>query len=84
MHKRKVTKEGRVNIPVEYLDKFRIKENDMVEVTTNRQGIVIKKYKETRVCAITGRAAKHLIPVGDVYVSKEGFELLKKKLDDLE
>lgn len=84
MHKRKVTKEGRVTIPIEYLERFRIKEDDFVEVTSNRQGIIIKKFKETNVCAITGKVSKNLEQIGDVFVSREGLELMKKKLEEMD
>lgn len=79
MHKRKVTKEGRVNIPIELLEQFRIKENDFVEVTNNRTSIIIKKFQDNRVCSITGKVSRNLIKVGNAYISKEGLELIKKK-----
>lgn len=84
MHKRKITKEGRVNIPVEFLERFRIKEDDFVEVTSNRQFILIKKFKEANVCSVTGKVSKHLKKVGEAYVSKEGFEIIKKEMDELD
>lgn len=80
MHKRRVTKEGRVNIPVELLERFRIKENDYVSVTANRQHILIKKYTDASVCSVTGKVSSHLTQVGDAFISKEGFEMLKKKM----
>lgn len=78
-HKRRVTKEGRVNIPVEYMDKFRIQEDDYVEVSANKQGIIIKKYRESNVCAITGKIASHGKTIGEVFISEEGLELLKNE-----
>ncbi|MEK6190150.1 MAG: AbrB/MazE/SpoVT family DNA-binding domain-containing protein [Carnobacterium alterfunditum] len=82
MHKRKVTKEGRVTIPIEFMEQFRIKENDFVVVTANRQHILLKKYRETNVCSVTGKVSAHLTKVGEAYVSKEGFEILKKTMDE--
>lgn len=79
-HKRRVTKEGRVNIPVEYLEKFRIQEDDYVTVDANRQCIMIKKFRDTNVCAITGKTASHGKMVGEVFISEEGLEQLKTEL----
>lgn len=78
-HKRRVTKEGRVNIPVEFLERFNIQVNEFVEVAANNEGIIIKKYVDKNVCAITQKVYEEseLYPVGNVYVSKEGLELLK-------
>ncbi|MED5094493.1 AbrB/MazE/SpoVT family DNA-binding domain-containing protein [Bacillus safensis] len=84
MHLRKVTKEGRVNIPVELLEMFRIKENDFVEVTANRSSIVIRKHKESRVCSITGKVSRNLYKIGEAYISKEGLELIQKKTNELQ
>ncbi|MEK5105016.1 AbrB/MazE/SpoVT family DNA-binding domain-containing protein [Cytobacillus sp. FSL M8-0252] len=82
MHKRKVTKEGRVNIPIEYLEQFRIKENDFVEVTANRTSIIIKKFHDKSICDITGKVSKNLMKIGNAYISKEGIEMIKKTTSD--
>jgi AbrB family transcriptional regulator, transcriptional pleiotropic regulator of transition state genes len=82
MHKRKVTKEGRVNIPIELLGKFRIQENDFVEITSNKTSIIIKKYVDEQVCFITGKVSKNLIKIGNAYISKEGLKILKEKLGE--
>lgn len=82
MHKRRVTKEGRVNIPVEFLERFRIREDDYVEVSSNRQHILIKKFREADVCAVTGKVSKHLIKVGDAYLSKEGIRIIMETMDE--
>ncbi|MGG1021114.1 AbrB/MazE/SpoVT family DNA-binding domain-containing protein [Bacillus altitudinis] len=81
MHLRKVTKEGRVNIPTELLERFTIKENDYVEVTSNRSSIIIRKHRDRKVCAITGKVSKNLFKVGEAYISKEGLEMIKEKTD---
>lgn len=82
MHLRKITKEGRVNIPVEYLDRFQIKENDFVEVTCTRSNILIKKHRDSEICCITGKVSKHLTKVGESYISKEGFKILREKMGE--
>lgn len=84
MHLRKVTKEGRVNIPVEYLERFRIKENDWVEVTVNRTNILIKKHKNSNICSVTGKVSKNLTKIGEAYISSEGLQLLKRAIDEME
>ncbi len=82
LHKRKVTKEGRVNIPIEFLEQFKIQEDDSVSVTANKQCIMIRKFKDTNVCAITGKTGSRMIRVGEVSVSNEGLDLLKKAMED--
>lgn len=84
MHTRKITKEGRVNIPVEYLDIFDLKENDIVEVSTNRTSIIIKKHRDEKVCVVTGKVSDNIIKVGDCYLSKEGLSLLKQAIVEME
>lgn len=84
MHTRKITKEGRVNIPVEYLDIFGLKENDIVEVSVNRTSIIIKKHRDEKVCVVTGKISNNLIHIGGSYFSKEGISLLKQAIVELE
>lgn len=83
-HKRKVTKEGRVNIPVEYMENFGIKVEDFVDVSATNEGILIKKYKDHNYCVIMERIypENELHKIGDVYISNEGLTLLKQSLDD--
>lgn len=81
MHIRKVTKEGRVNIPTEILNRFNISEDDSVEVDHNRTHITIKKHRDSRTCAVTGKVNSHLTQFGDSYISKEGLEIILNKLD---
>lgn len=81
LHKRKVTKEGRVNIPVEYLEQFKIQEDDIVTVTANKQSIMIRKFKETSVCAITGKIGVKMTRIGDVAISDEGLEIIQKAME---
>lgn len=84
MHLRKITKEGRVNIPVEFLELFKLKENDFVEVTTNKKSILIKKHREANVCAVTGTVSKNLIKIGESYFSKEGIALIRQAIVESE
>jgi transcriptional pleiotropic regulator of transition state genes len=81
MHKRRVTKEGRVNIPQEIMERFDIKEDDFVEVDSNRTTITIKKFKDNRTCAVTGKVNSHVSKFGEAYISKEGLDIIQKKLD---
>ncbi|MCM3227554.1 AbrB/MazE/SpoVT family DNA-binding domain-containing protein [Terribacillus saccharophilus] len=78
MHTRKVTKEGRVNIPVELMRLFDIKEEDSVTVTHDLKGIRILKQADQHRCAITGELSDKLYKVGEAYISKEGLEILEK------
>lgn len=81
-HKRKVTKEGRVNIPVEYMEKFGINVDDYVNVSATHEGILITKYADENFCAIMRKVypAEQLHNVGDVYISEEGLALIKSLL----
>lgn len=81
MHKRRVTKEGRVNIPAEILERFNIKEDDFVEVDHNRTTITIKKHRSAKTCCVTGKINSHLSKFGEAYISKEGLEIIQTKLD---
>lgn len=82
MHLRKITKEGRVNIPVEILKQFNLNENEIVEVSSNEHSIIINKHKPETICSITGKTFKKsdLAVIGSAYISQEGFELIKKHL----
>lgn len=83
-HKRKVTPEGRVNIPQEYLERYDIEINDMVEVTPTRTGIHIKKFRDPHVCAITGKMTSRPIKIGESYFSKEGLKKMKEAMNELD
>lgn len=79
-HTRKVTKEGRVNIPVEYMQAFNINFEDLVDVTITETAILIKKHVEKGYCVITKKVypIEQLKRIGDVYISYEGLALIKE------
>ena len=81
MHKRRITKEGRVNIPSEILERFALQEDDYVEVDHNRTHIIIKKHRNAQTCVVTGKVNSYLTKFGEAYISKEGLEIIQKKVD---
>jgi|APAga8741244001_1050109.scaffolds.fasta_scaffold37673_2 transcriptional pleiotropic regulator of transition state genes len=80
MHKRKITKEGRVNIPAEILHLFRLKEEDEVVISHNKSSIIIKPFVDQGRCAITGKPSSNLTKIGESYISKEGLKLIADKM----
>lgn len=78
-HKRKVTKEGRVNIPIEIMESFGIKVDDFVNVSATPEGILITKYFEENFCVIMRKVypLEKLNKIGEVYISDEGLALIK-------
>ena len=78
MSLRKLTKEGRINIPKDILNKFNIHENDLLEVSTTKDSIIITKYQDLYTCSITGEVSKNLIKIGNAHISQNGFEKLKE------
>lgn len=51
---RRVDELGRIVIPIELREKFRIKEKDSIEIFVDGQSIILKKY-ETKICHNCGQ-----------------------------
>lgn len=66
---RKVDELGRIVIPKEIRKSFEIEEGTEVEIYTNKDGIVIKKYKDT-FCPLCLKRCDH----EDKFCSSCGFE----------
>lgn len=82
--KRRVTREGRVNIPIDYLKTFGIKYNDYVDVSHNDTEIIIRKLPKEGFCPITNKVfpKNELTKIGETTVSKEGLKLLEDYFKD--
>ena len=81
---RKVDNNGRITIPNELCEKFNIKKDDIIEVTNDKQHILIKKYQPEFVCAITGKITDQGQVFGNSFISNEGLQLIKENMNDLE
>ena len=80
---RKVDELGRVVLPIELRRTFNIKEGDPVEVYTQDDAIVLKKFENRLACVVTGEVSNEnaILLNGKIAVSKEGAEKLIKLLE---
>lgn len=80
MHLRKITAEGRVNIPIELLEKYDLSIHDLVVIEDDNKNIIIRKCPDFFRCAITNKVFdKQLeIKIGESYISREGLDLIEK------
>lgn len=81
---RKVDNNGRITLPNELCEKFNIKYNDIIEVSNNKQHILIKKYQPEYVCAITGKITDQGQVFGNSFISNEGLQLIKENMKNLD
>jgi AbrB family transcriptional regulator, transcriptional pleiotropic regulator of transition state genes len=86
MAKRKVDHQGRITLPTELCGKFHLKKDDVVDVTSNEEYILIKKHQPEFVCVITGKITDKWHQIGNGVISEEGIELIlnfmKEKKED--
>lgn len=66
---------GRVVIPLEFRTKFKLHENDLVEMFSTYDSIILRKYKPN--CIFCG-ATKKLVSYNDKLVCTKCAEQLKK------
>lgn len=78
VYTRKITKEGRVNIPRKVLNMFNLKEDDYVDVSFDNNHILIKKHVEMNICSVTGKQTNKLVQVGNAKFSEEGMTIIKE------
>jgi len=86
---RKVDELGRVVIPIELRRILDIDTKDEIEIFTDSDSIVLRKYKPYMTCAVTGEISDDNLTLGDgnLVLSKKGARILleeiqSKKLDD--
>jgi AbrB family transcriptional regulator, transcriptional pleiotropic regulator of transition state genes len=73
---RKVDELGRVVIPIELRRTLGIAEKDALEIYVDDDRIVLKKYKPSMTCQVTGEVSDHNLKLADgkIILSREGAE----------
>lgn len=81
---RKVDELGRVVIPIELRRTLGINEKDALEIYVDDDKIVLKKYKPSMTCQITGDTDENNLSIdgGKLILSKEGAERVLKEIQD--
>ncbi|SDJ72159.1 AbrB/MazE/SpoVT family DNA-binding domain-containing protein [Salimicrobium halophilum] len=79
---RKVDELGRVVIPIELRRTLDINEKDALEIYVDDDRIVLKKYKPSMTCQVTGEVSDDNMKLagGNLVLSKEGAEQLVKEI----
>ncbi|QDP41400.1 AbrB/MazE/SpoVT family DNA-binding domain-containing protein [Radiobacillus deserti] len=80
---RRVDQLGRVVLPKELRASFQIEERDPLEIFTEEDKIILRKYESNLACAITGEISNEnkVFCNGKLVLSPEGIELLKNELN---
>lgn len=75
---RKVDQLGRVVLPMELRRTLDIEERDALEIFTDDDKIILKKYQPHNACVVTGEVSEDNLSFADgkVVLSREGAELL--------
>lgn len=81
---RKVDELGRVVIPIELRRTLGIEEKDALEIYVDDEKIILKKYKPTMTCHITGNVSDDnvLIAGGKLVLSREGADQLINEIHE--
>lgn len=81
---RKVDELGRVVIPIELRRTLGINEKDALEIYVDDDRIVLKKYKASMTCQVTGEVSDNNLALagGKLVLSKEGAEQILNELQD--
>lgn len=81
---RKVDELGRIVIPIELRRILDIEVKDELEIFTEKEQIVLKKFTSRKKCAVTGKETSNPISLfdGKLTVSPEGADLLMNELKD--
>ncbi|WP_062107803.1 AbrB/MazE/SpoVT family DNA-binding domain-containing protein [Bacillus niameyensis] len=79
---RKVDELGRVVIPIELRRNLDIEVKDSVEIYVDHDRIILKKYKPSMACELTGKVSTENVAFagGKLVLSPEGAELLMKEI----
>ena len=80
---RKVDELGRVVIPIELRRTLGIEEKDALEIYVDDDKIVLKKYKPSMTCHITGDVSDKnaVFAGGKLVLSEEGAQILIKEIE---
>ncbi|TDQ34244.1 AbrB/MazE/SpoVT family DNA-binding domain-containing protein [Aureibacillus halotolerans] len=79
---RKVDELGRVVIPIELRRTLEIAEKDALEIYVDDDRIILKKYKPTMTCQVTGEVSEQNFSIagGKIVLSHEGAEEVLNEL----
>lgn len=79
---RKVDELGRVVIPIELRRIFDINVKDAIEILTDSDSIVLRKYKSQMTCAVTGEVSNSNFILGDgnIVLSQKGAQILLEEI----
>lgn len=80
---RKVDELGRIVIPIELRRLLDIEVKDELEIYTEDDLVILKKFTSSKKCAVTGKETDQPITLfsGKLTVSPEGADLLMKELN---
>lgn len=81
---RKVDELGRVVIPIELRRTLGIAEKDALDIYVDDERIILKKYKPSMTCQITGEVSDDNIKLADgkLILSREGADILLKEIQN--
>lgn len=81
---RKVDELGRVVIPIELRRTLGINEKDALEIYVDDDRIVLKKYKASMTCQVTGEVSDEnlILANGKLILSREGVEQIIDELQN--
>jgi AbrB family transcriptional regulator, transcriptional pleiotropic regulator of transition state genes len=81
---RKVDELGRVVIPIELRRTLGIAEKDALEIYVDDEKIILKKYKPSMTCHITGEVSDSNVQLagGKLVLSREGAEQLLQEIQN--
>lgn len=82
MVKRKIDHQGRLTIPKEFLDKYNIKKDDILEIYDYEGHIALRKFTPEYYCVITGEITSKGKFFGNSFISDKGIELIKDVLEE--
>ncbi|SOC45090.1 AbrB/MazE/SpoVT family DNA-binding domain-containing protein [Salinicoccus kekensis] len=79
---RKVDELGRIVIPIELRRILNIEIKDPIEILTNDDEIILKKYKPEMTCIVTGDVSHENMRFadGNIVLSKEGVQILLEEI----
>lgn len=80
---RKVDELGRVVVPIELRRTLGIEIRDPLEVYTEGDAIILKKYAPQLTCAVTGEVSKDnmILADGNLVLSPEGARILLEQIE---
>ena len=81
MQTKRIGKLGRILLPKDILERFQLKDGDMIDISYNDTQIIIEPHRQTYVCAITGKISKEAVKIGEAWISKDGIKKLIQYMD---